>query len=165
MRGRASLSQIHLPPAVALGSMGAGGIGGSLSYQQTADFVLNVMGGGIFVVNLLGSNSLGTGFDSATFQILLNGTPFESQSFSDLASAQAFFSSRLLDVSLAAGLNDIQLAFNESMSGGQGFAFIYAGAGATPLRPSWTMILMGLVVFGLIAHRRQKKSAVLVAAA
>ena len=128
--------------------MGAGGIGGSLSYQQTADFILNVVGGGIFAVDLLGSNSLGTGFDSAMFQILLNGNPFETQSFSNLTSAQAFFSNNLIDIALAAGFNDIQLAFNETMSDGEGFAFNYAGAAVTPLPPSWTMILMGLVVFG-----------------
>src|SRR5262249_29661951 len=56
------------PLLVALGSMGAGGVGTPLSYQQTADFILNAAGGGIFAIDLLGSTSLGTGFDSAAFQ-------------------------------------------------------------------------------------------------
>ena len=52
------------------------------------------------------------------------------------------------------------------MSGGEGFGFNYAaGVSATPLPPSWTMMLIGLVVFGFIAYRRQKKGAAIIAAA
>ena len=156
------------PSMIAFGSMGAGGIGASLTYQQSANFTFNAIGGGIFLIDPLSNFSLGSGFDSALFQILLNGNVFESQSFNNLASAQAFFSpSNLIDISLAAGLNNIQLAFNETMSGGEGFGFNYGAAGvsAAPLPPSWTMMLMGLVVFGFIAYRRQKKGAAAIAAA
>ena len=38
------------------------------------------------------NESLGKGFDSATFQISENGTVLENHLFTDLASAQAFFS-------------------------------------------------------------------------
>ena len=140
------------------GAMGAGGIGASLTYQMSANFIFNAIGGGIFLIDPLSNFSLGSGFDSALFQILLNGNIFESQSFNSLAAAQAFFSpSNLIDISLAAGLNNIQLAFNETMSGGEGFGFNYAAAGisAAPLPPSWTMMLIGLAVFGFIACRRQ----------
>ena len=114
------------PSMIAFGSMGAGGIGASLTYQMSANFIFNAIGGGIFLIDPLSNFSLGSGFDSALFQILLNGNIFESQSFNSLASAQAFFSpSNLIDISLAAGLNNIQLAFNETMSGGEGFGFNY----------------------------------------
>jgi hypothetical protein len=153
------------PATVAFGSMGAGGIGASLTYQTSATFIFNAIGGGIFLIDPLSSFSLGSGFESALFQILLNDNIFASQSFNNLASARAFFSpSNLIDVSLAAGLNNIQLAFNETISGGQGFGFNYAAVGlsgavsAAPLPPTWTMMLMGLVVLGLTAYLRQKKS-------
>jgi hypothetical protein len=48
------------------------------------------------------------------------------------------------------------------MSGGEGFAFDYAagaGVSATPLPPSWTMLLIGIVGFGFVAYRRQRKEA------
>ena len=155
------------PSVIAFGSMGAAGVGGSLTYQQSANFAFNAIGGGIFLIDPLSSFALGSGFDSALFQILLNGNVFESHSFSDLASAQAFFSpSNLIDISLAAGLNNIQLAFSEIMSGGEGFGFNYAAAGisAAPLPPSWTMMLMGLICLGFIAYRRQKQSLAMAAA-
>ena len=47
----------------------------------------------------------------------------------------------------------------------KGFSFDYAARLYTPLPPSWTMMLMGLVVFGFIAYRRQKKGAAAIAAA
>jgi hypothetical protein len=153
---------------LAVGSMGAGGIGASLIYQESANFAFNAIGGGIFLIDPLSHFSLGSGFDSALFQVLLNGSVFESQTFSNLASAEAFFSpSNLIDISLGAGLNNIQLALNETMSSGQGFGFTYGAAGvsAAPLPPSWTMMLIGLAVIGFVAYRRQKKGAAAIAAA
>jgi hypothetical protein len=46
------------------------------------------------------------------------------------------------------------------MSGGEGFSFDYAagvGVSATPPPPSWTMLLIGIVGFGFVAYRRQRK--------
>ena len=88
------------PLTVANGSMGAGYGGGvivsggvpSLTYQERVEFTQN---GGAFVLDLLSSDALGKGFDSAQFTIsLFNGIGsigFLSQSFTDLASAEAFF--------------------------------------------------------------------------
>jgi hypothetical protein len=48
------------------------------------------------------------------------------------------------------------------MSGGEGFGFDYAATGgvsATPLPRSWTMVLIGLIGFGFVAYRRQRKEA------
>src|SRR5262249_11701709 len=74
------------PLTVTNGSMGAGfgsSFGGlSLTYQESATFTQS---GGIFVLDLLSSNALGNGFDSALFTISLNSAVFESQSFTDLA--------------------------------------------------------------------------------
>jgi hypothetical protein len=154
------------PSMIAFGSMGAGGIGASLTYQESANFTFNAIGGGLFLIDPLNNFSLGSGFNSALFQILLNGNVFESQSFNNLASAQAFFSpSNFIDLQLAAGLNNIQLAFNETMSGGEAFGFDYAVAGisAAPLPPSWTMMLIGLVGLAMIAYRRQKNGAAVIA--
>ena len=75
------------------------------------------------------------------------------------AAADAFFSNDLLDVQVGAGLDNIQLSFDETMSGGDGFSYDYAAAGAVsaaPLPSSWMFMLTGLVVFGFFAHRRAR---------
>src|ERR1700730_11751233 len=124
---------------VANGSMGAGygggvglGMGGvpSLTYQESATFTQN---GGAFVLDLLSSDALGKGFDSALFKLSLNSVVIDSQSFTDLASAEAFFSNNLIGVPLSAGPNSLQLAFTETMSNVGfflsppiGFSFDYA---------------------------------------
>jgi hypothetical protein len=144
-----------------VGSMGAGGIGGSLAYQETASFMFNA-GSTPFVVDLLGNTSLGTGFDSATFQIFDNGNLILSDSFANLSSAQAFFSTNnLLAIQLAGGPNNVQLAFSEMMSGGEGFSFNYTSASvsATPLPPAWTLMLMGIAGFSFVAYRRKSAPA------
>ena len=89
-----------------------------------------------------------------------NGNLVINQAFADLASAQIYFFNKLIDIQLGAGLHNIQLAFNETMSGGEGFGFDYAAAGgvaATPLPASWTMMLIGVVGFGFVAYRRKSK--------
>ena len=94
MRVRAFPSQAAFvagPLTIALGSMGAGGVGGSLSYQELVNFSVNVSTDPILMVDLLDNNSLGKGFDSATFQISENGTVLENKLFTDLASAEPFF--------------------------------------------------------------------------
>jgi len=106
--------------------MGAGGVGGSISYQELVNFSVNVATDPSFTVDLLDNKSLGKGFNSATFQISENGTVLENKLFTDLASAQAFFSDNVINLTLLAGLNIIQLSFNEMISGGDGFAFDYA---------------------------------------
>ena len=80
------------------------------------------------MLDLLSNDALGSGFDSALFQIFLNSALFDSESFTDLASAEAFFSNNLIDVPLFAGPNMVQLAFSETMSGSEGFSFDYAVA-------------------------------------
>jgi hypothetical protein len=97
----------------------------SLTYQESASFTQN---GGIFVLDLLSSEALGIGFDSALFTISVNSVVIDSQSFTDLASAEAFFSNNLIGVPLLAGLNNIQIALSETMSSSVGFSFDYAVA-------------------------------------
>ena len=153
------------PLTLAVGSMGAGGIGGSLAYQQSASFTLNATGVP-FLIDLISNTSLGTGFDSATFQVSDNGNLVVNQSFASLAAAQAFFSNNnLIDIMLAGGLNNVQLAFDETMSAGEGFSFDYstASVSATPLPPAWTMMLIGLAGFGFAAHRWKSKPALMTA--
>jgi hypothetical protein len=111
---------------------------------------------------LRGNTSLGTGFDSATFQISDNGNLIVSDVFASLASAQAFFSNNnLLAIQLAAGPNNVQLAFSEMMSGGEGFSFNYgtASVSATPLPSTWGMMPIGLIGFGFAAYHRKSKPA------
>ena len=156
------------PLMVALGSMGAGygGTGQSLTYQESVNFIVNAITGS-FLVDLLGSSSIGNGFDSATFEILSNGNIVDSQSFSNLVTAEAFFSNDLISVPLTSGLDNIQLAFSETMSNsGQGFSYDYAAASVspTPLPPSWTMMLIGLASLGFVAYRRQKQNTAIAAA-
>src|SRR5262249_19274106 len=89
--------------SVAFGSMGAGygGTGAPLTYQESASFTQN--GGGLFILDLLSNNALGTGFDSVLFNVSLNNNVLYSESFTDLASAQSFFSNNLIDVPLDIG--------------------------------------------------------------
>jgi hypothetical protein len=97
------------PLTVANGSMGAGFSGGSVfpvTYKQSVSFIQD---GGAFVLDLLSSDALGKGFDSALFTISLNSILIDSQSFTDLASAEAFFSNNLIGIPLLAGLNSIQI--------------------------------------------------------
>jgi hypothetical protein len=153
------------PVTLAVGSMGAGGVGSSLAYQQTANFTFNATRAP-FLIDLFSNASIGKGFDTATFKISDNGNLVLSKSFSDLISAQAFFSNNnLLAIQLAGGLNNVQIAFNETMSGGEGFSFNFGtvSPSATPLPPAWTMMLMGIAGFGFVAFRRKSKQALMAA--
>jgi hypothetical protein len=88
------------------------------------------------VLDLLSNDALGIGFDSALFQISLNGLVIDSHPFTDLASAEVFFSNNLIGVPLLAGLNTVQFELSETMSSVGGFSFNYAiassGASAVP---------------------------------
>jgi hypothetical protein len=101
----------------------------SITYQESVSFTQN---GGIFALVLLSSDALGNGFDSALFELLLNGIVIDSQSFTDLASAEAFFSANLIDLPLLAGPSSVQILFNETMSGSEGFSFDYTVASVVP---------------------------------
>jgi hypothetical protein len=140
--------------------MGAGGVGGSLSYQEVANFSVSVATEPFFAVDLLDNKSLGKGFDSATFQISENGTVLESHLFTDLASAQAFFSDNLINLALLAGLNIIQLSFSERISGGDGFAFDYAAISPiiTPVPTTLPLFASGLVGLVLLGWRRKRNA-------
>lgn len=73
----------------------------------------------------------------------------------------------LLKLDLGSGVADIGLVFDAMMSDGEGFSFDYTirsiDPAETPLPPSWTMMLAGLVALGLFNWRRKRKAAAVVA--
>jgi hypothetical protein len=146
--------------------MGAVGAGGSLAYQESLDFTIDPTSG-VFLLDLLDNSSLGTGFDSATFQILLNGSLVEGRSFDSLGSAQMFFSNNLIDFGLNSGANKVQLVFDETMSISEGFSFNYdagaigfnygaGGIGSVPEASTWVMMLAGFAGLGLAGYRTRR---------
>jgi hypothetical protein len=146
------------------GSMGAvyGGSGAPLIYQQSAEFTYDFLSYG-FVIGFGGTQSLGKGFDSAQFQITLNGIS-DSVSFNDLVSAQLFFAPGFQKFSVKQpGPVDVQLTLTETLSAGEGFSFAY-NFNATPLPTSWAMLLAGLACLGFVAYHRKKNMPSLIAA-
>jgi hypothetical protein len=140
--------------------MGAayGGAGQPLAYQESAEFNISSNGGGFFV-DLLGDDSIGTGLDTAMFDVSVNGAVVYSQTMTDLS---AFFSHDLFEVPLRAGLNDVQLEFAETMGAREGFLFDYAlgtapAAAAAPDLPTWAMILIGFAGLGFVGYRRSQR--------
>jgi hypothetical protein len=70
------------------------GSGEPLTYEESAD--LNLSGHGTLWLGFFGTTSVGTGFDSSTIQIFVNGNLFLAQTFTDLASANNFFTKNVL---------------------------------------------------------------------
>jgi hypothetical protein len=124
---------------------------------MSANFAFTTTGG-FFLLDLLDNSSFGDGFDSAEFELSLNGDVIEHQLFNDLVSAQNFFSNNLIGFALLAGLNEIHMSFAQTMSDFGGFGFIYA-AGAfapVPLPASWMMMLSVLLLGMLFIAVRHK---------
>jgi hypothetical protein len=154
-----SFSLVADPLSLAFGSMGAGygGTGQSLTYEESASFTLT---GKFFFLGLISNNAVGSGFDSAQFKISVNNNVVDSWSFSDLASAEAFFLLKLIDVPLPDGPDNVQLVFDETMSGAGGFSFNYgvAADATTPLPATLPLFAGGLGALGLLGWRRKQKA-------
>jgi hypothetical protein len=114
----------------ALGAMsiGYGGSGQSLTYQTTASFQFAHPAHSDFLLGLMSEGSLGTGFDSATLELLVNGMLAYEKSLTSLADAQAFFTDNPIDIGFGpGGPADVELVFDLTASQvSSGFQFAYA---------------------------------------
>ena len=144
--------------------MGAsyGGTGAPVTYTQSASFNF-ASSGNPMGINLMNVASLGAGFQTATFNVLANGSLAFMQSFSSLLDAQNFFTGNWLWLPMLAGTSNITLSFSETMTAIGGFAFEYGLSDApevvaqTPLPAALPLFASGLA--GLwFAGRRKKKA-------
>jgi hypothetical protein len=116
------------------------------------------------MIKLLDSATIGTGIDSATFEVLSDGTVLDSQSFTDVTSADDFFAHNVFNFKLGSGPTDVELLFGAMMSGGEGFSFDYTIHGIdpapsdTPLPPALPLFVGGLGALGLLGWRRKRKA-------
>jgi hypothetical protein len=154
------------PPILASGAMGAGygGSGEPLTYEESAD--LNLSGHGTLRLGFLGTISVGTGFDSSTIQIFVNGNLFLSQTFNDLASANNFFTNNVLKLDQFHNeMLDVRLLYDETMSSSNeafGFTYTFATTGAidgVPEPSTWAMMLLGFAGLGFAFRRSRRKAA------
>jgi hypothetical protein len=143
---------------------GYGGSGEPLTYEESAD--LNLSGHGTLRLGFFGTTSVGTGFDSSTIQIFVNGNLFLVQTFNDLASANDFFTNNVLKLDqFGNGMLDVRLLFDETMSSsdeGFGFAYTFATAGVingVPEPSTWAMMLLGFAGLAFAFRRSRGKAA------
>jgi hypothetical protein len=136
--------------------------GEPLTYEESAE--LNLSGHGTLRLGFFGTISVGTGFDSSTIQIFVNGNLFLAQTFNDLASANNFFTNNVLKLDQFQNeMLDVRLLYDETMSSSnEGFGFTYTFAttgaiGAVPEPSTWVMMLLGFAGLGFVSYRRQRR--------
>jgi hypothetical protein len=145
----------------AWGVMGASyrGTGAPVTYTQSASFIF-ASSGNPMGINLMNVDSLGAGFQTATFNVFANGSLAFTQSFSSLLDAQNFFSGNWLWVPMLAGTSNITLSFSETMNTLGGFGFSYGLADAqTPLPAALPLFASGLAALWFAGRRRKKAQA------
>jgi hypothetical protein len=106
-------------------SIGYGGQGESLTYETTAYFQFIYGANSNFLLGLESQGWLGTGFDSASLEVLVNSILAYERSFTSLADAQAFFTDNPINIGFQpGGLADVELVYNLTGSAiSSGFQF------------------------------------------
>jgi len=133
-----------------------GGSGASETYSSDAFFSFNPLTSGTLEIGFLNTQSAGIGFDSLTFNILLNGATVDTETFDTLAAAQLYFEDQVVGLGEISADTTLEFQFDlTSANINDEFATEFAVANV-PEPGTWTMLLMGTAGLGLVYRQKRK---------
>jgi hypothetical protein len=122
---------------------------GTVNYTGSEQFVYDYTGIHNLTLGMLGMNSFNGGFDSLSFNVNKNGTPY-NYTFATLASAQNFFTDNALGLGTFNSNLNLLVSYDLTASASKGANFSYLVATAPVPEPeTWIMLLLGIGLLGL----------------